>query len=107
VKRRTVARVIAVVITGYLFALLSVSGEASTLAHYRTLSHEALLAELAGKASGNFDTSFLLGLMIVALMVVLVEGIMWLTLQAMNRISPLPPPEPPEAAPSSSELHFH
>jgi hypothetical protein len=107
VKRRTGARLIAIVITGYLFALLSVSGQASTLAHYRTLTHDALLKELAEKASGNFDNSFLLGLMIVALMVALVEGIMWLALQAMNRISPLPPAEPPEAASTSSELHFH
>lgn len=93
-KRRTVARLISVVVFGYLFALWVVSNDKSTILHYRSLSQEALLAELTEKNSGSFDGKFAAMLVGVAVIVAIVDGLTWIIELAINRISPLPPVGP-------------
>lgn len=95
-KRRTVARLIAILLLGYGFAFLIVSGETSDMARYRTLSREALLNDLASNKNGDFDTEFFVGLAIVGSIVFLVDGIAFIVMMMMNRISP---PAQPTATP--------
>lgn len=91
-KRRTVARLIAIVLLGYGFAFLIVSGERSDMARYRTLSRDALLNDLASNKNGDFDNDFFIGLLIVGAIAFLVDGIAYIVMLVMNRISP--PPQP-------------
>jgi len=92
VKRRTVARLIAILLLGYGVAFLIVSGETSDMARYRTLSRDALLKDLASNNIGDFDNAFFIGLMIVGATAFLVDGIAFIVMIAMNRISPPPRP---------------
>ena len=91
-KRRTVARLIAILLLGYGVAFLIVSGETSDMARYRTLSRDALLKDLASNNIGDFDNAFFIGLMIVGATAFLVDGIAFIVMIAMNRISPPPRP---------------
>ena len=95
-KRRTVARLIAILLVGYGAAFLIVSGETGDMARYRTLSRDALLKDLASNNIGDFDNAFFVGLIIVAATAFLVDGIAFIVLLAMNRISP---PAQPTATP--------
>jgi hypothetical protein len=92
VSRRTVARLIAILLLGYGFAFLIVSGERSDMARYRTLSRDALLNDLASNKNGDFDNDFFVGLMIVGAIAFLVDGIAFIVMLVMNHISP--PPQP-------------
>jgi Ca2+/Na+ antiporter len=90
-NRRTIARVISVVLFSYLFALWLVHIEKDTMMHYRSLSHDALLAELAEKNKGNFDGKFATMLFGVAIIVLIIDGLTWVIELAIDRISPPPP----------------
>lgn len=96
-KRRTVARLIAILLLGYGFAFLIVSGDRSDMARYRTLSRDALLSDLASSKNGDFDYDFFVGLMIVGGIAFLVDAIAFIVMLMMNRISP---PAQPTATPT-------
>jgi hypothetical protein len=93
VKRRTVARLIAILLLGYGVAFVIVSGETSDMARYRTLSRDALLDDLASNKNGDFDNDFFVGLLIVGGISLLADGIAFIVMLVMNRISPLPQPQ--------------
>jgi hypothetical protein len=97
VKRSTVARLIAILLLGYGLAFLIVSGETSDMARYRTLSRDALLNDLASNKNGDFDNDFFVALMIVGAIAFLVDGIAFIVVLVMNRISP---PAQPTATPT-------
>jgi hypothetical protein len=97
VSRRTAARLIAILLLGYGLAFLIVSGETSDMARYRTLSREALLNDLASNKNGDFDNAFFVGLMLVGAITILVDGIAFVVMLVMNRVSP---PAQPTATPT-------
>jgi hypothetical protein len=76
---------------GYAVAFWLVSSEKNDIAHYRTLSHDALLAELAKKSEANFDTDFAVSLVLLGGVVLCVDAVAVLVELVINRISP---PEP-------------
>jgi hypothetical protein len=96
VKRRTIARLIAILLLGYGVAFLIVSGETSDMARYRTLSRDALLKDLASSNIGDFDNAFFIGLILVGVTASLVDGIAFVVMIVMDRISP---PAQPTATP--------
>jgi len=91
-KRRTIARVIAVILLSYAFAFVLVDAHKTDMARYRTLSREALLADLAGKSDADFSKSFGEGLLAVGVIVALIEGMTSLIELTINRIAPPLPP---------------
>ncbi|MEP7088131.1 MAG: hypothetical protein ABI884_12575 [Gemmatimonadota bacterium] len=105
-SRPAVARIIAITIVGYLFALLAVSGAKTNIEHYRSLSHDALLAELQ-KGERGFDKTFVVTILVMGGFVLIIDGLSWLVLQAMNGISPPPPPEPAPEESTGPTLRFH
>jgi hypothetical protein len=108
VKRKSIARLIAVLLVGYGLAFMIVDSDATNMAHYRSLSHDALLADLAEKNHDSFDGAFLVALLLVAAITGAVEGIAALVVLIMNRISPLPPPEiAHDEVDGGPALHFH
>ena len=106
-KRHTIARVIAVVLLSYGTAFLFVSVDKSNMAEYRSLSHEALLANLAKANRADFSANFGTGLLVIGLAVVLVDVLTAIVELAINRIAPLHPPggTAPAADASGSGLH--
>jgi hypothetical protein len=109
-KRRTIARLIAVLLIGYGLAFLIIDSDATDMAHYRTLSHDALMAELAKKNKDSFDGAFLISLFLVGAITGAVEALAAIIELAMNRISPplLPQPEPAhDVTDGGPTLHFH
>jgi hypothetical protein len=93
VKRRTVARLIAILLVGYGVAFVILSGETSDMARYRMLSRDALLDDLASNKNGGFDNDFFFGLVIVGVITLVVDGIAFIVMLVMNRISPPPQPQ--------------
>jgi hypothetical protein len=90
--RRTVARVIALVILAYVTALMLVAADKDEMQKYHSLSHEALLAKLSDQHDANFDTSFIGSFIALGVVVMCVSalttGVEW----TINRISPPPAP---------------
>ncbi|MDQ2766533.1 MAG: hypothetical protein M3Y30_05190 [Gemmatimonadota bacterium] len=91
-KRRTIARVIAVILLSYALSFVLVSSHKSEMTRYRSLGHEALLATLAKKRETDFSSSFGQGLVGIGVIVVLIELLTWIIELAINRIAPLHPP---------------
>ena len=90
-KRRTVARLIAIVLLGYALAFWLVSIDNGEMARYRSLSHEALLSELEKKNTGSFDTDFAVSLVLLGGVVLFVDAMTVLVELVINRISPAEP----------------
>lgn len=90
-KRRTMARLIAVLLLGYLFALWLSGHNGSEIAHYRTLDRDALIAELAKKTDTSFDTAFFVGVFLIGAAALSIDAVGAVVLLAMNRISPVHP----------------
>ena len=90
-KRRTIARLIAVLLLGYLFALWLSGHNGSEIAHYRTLDRDALIAELAKKTDTSFDTAFFVGVFLIGAAALSIDAVGAVVLLAMNRISPVHP----------------
>lgn len=88
-KRHTVARLIAIILLGYALAFWLVSIDKGDMARYRSMSHEALLADLAKKNDGNFDTSFGIGLLLIGMVVLAVDALTVIVEMVINRISPV------------------
>ena len=106
-KRRTIARVIAVILLSYACAFLLVSSDKSDMTQYRSLSHQALLATLAKSHEGDFSSSFGGSLLVIGLVVVLIEGMTTIVELAINRISPLHPPGTSAPVADASGTRFH
>ena len=56
------------------------------------MKDDALLSELTANGDGDFDNNFFLGLFALGARIVCVDGLAWVALQVMHRISPPPPP---------------
>ena len=106
-KRRTIARVIAVILLSYACAFLLVDGHKSDMAQYRSLSHEALLANLGESHDADFNSSFGESLLVIGLVVLLVEGSAALFELAINRIAPPHPAGTSEPVADASGTRFH
>ena len=106
-KRKTIARLIAVLLVGYGFAFIIMSADATNMAQYRTLSREALLARLTEKNTDTFDGAFLISVLLVGFITASVEALAAIAVLAIDRISPLPRPAAAEVDPGTSGLHFH
>jgi hypothetical protein len=87
-KRRTIARVIAVILLAYATAFLLASTDADDMREYRAMKHEELLAKLAEDHDGSFDKGFGGGLLVVGLAVLLTDGLTVVVVAAIDRISP-------------------
>jgi len=69
------ARCLAMSLVGALFGWWASVDDLSTMTHYRALSHDALLTELARKNDGQVSTSIMAGLFVVlAVRVLVVSG---------------------------------
>ena len=86
--RRTIARLIAILLLGYALTFWIVSIDRSDMAHYRSLSHDALLADLAKDHKGNFDVDFGVSVLLLGSVVLLVDAVAVLVEMIINRISP-------------------
>jgi hypothetical protein len=109
-KRRTVARSISVVLLGYFFGLWLVSIDHDSMASYRSLSHDALLAVLAEKHDGDFTSNFAGGVVFIGLVVLMIDGLTALIEWIINKISPLPAAAPlvlPEGSAGAGGPPFH
>ena len=106
-SRKSIARLIAVLLVGYGFAFLIVSADATNMARYRTLSREALLAALTEKNTDSFDGAFLISVLLVGFITAAVEALAAIIVLAINRISPPPRPEAPEVDAGANALPFH
>jgi hypothetical protein len=106
-KRRTIARVIAVILVSYGCAFLLVDGDRSDMVQYRSLSHEALLANLAHSHEADFSSSFGESLLVIGLAVLLVEAIAACLELAINRIAPPLPPGTSEPVADARGPGFH
>jgi hypothetical protein len=106
-KRRTIARVIAVILWSYACAFMLVDGHKSDMVQYRSLSHEALLANLADSHDADFSRSFGESLLVIGLVVLLVEASAALFELAINRIAPLHPPGRSESVADATGTRFH
>src|SRR5450432_1077644 len=98
-KRKTIARLIAVLLVGYGFAFLIMSADATNMAKYRTLNREALIATLTDKNTDTFDGAFLISVLLVGFITASVEALAAIAVLAIDRISPPPRPAPPEVDP--------
>jgi hypothetical protein len=67
------ARCLAISLVGALFGWWASVDDLSTMAHYRALSHDALITELAQKNDGQVSTSIMGGLFVVLAVVLLVD----------------------------------
>ena len=90
-SRRTIARVIAVLLLAYACAFLLVAFDKEEMVTYRALSHDALIAKLAEAHDGSFDTNFLAGVVIIGMVVLCADALTALVALSIDRISP---PEP-------------
>ena len=106
-KRHTIARAIAVILLSYGAAFLFVSVDKSNMAEYRSLSHEALLANLAKSNQADFSANFGMGLLVIGLAVLLVDLLTAIVEATINRIAPLHPPGSSAPVADASGTHFH
>jgi len=90
-NRRTVARVLAVILLSYGFAFLVGSSYKSDMVRYRSLSHKALLADLAKSHDGDFNSSLGESLLVIGLVVALTEVITATLVFVIDRIAPPQP----------------
>lgn len=67
------ARCLAISLVGALFGWWANLDDVSTMAHYRALSHDALLTELAQANDGQVSTNIMGGLFVVLTIVLLVD----------------------------------
>ena len=67
------ARCLAMSLVGALFGWWVSVDDLSTMTHYRALSHDALIAELAQKNDGRISTSIMGGLFVVVAIVLMVD----------------------------------
>jgi hypothetical protein len=93
VKRRTVARGIALVLLAYVTALVLVAIDKDEIRTYQSLSREAMLAKLAGVHNASFDGSFLGSFVVLGAIVLCANGLTTVVEWAIDRISPPPLPE--------------
>jgi len=94
------ARCLAMSLVGALFGWWASVDDLSTMTHYRALSHDALLTELARKNDGQVSTSIMAGLFVVLAIVLLVDVLTRFFEAVWLRIEPRPPADgtPPAAA---------
>ncbi len=91
-KRSTVARIISIVLIAYGLALLLVTNNAHEMETYRTLSRDALLAELTSSHSIGFDGMFIGCIVILGVVVPSANALSRLIAAIIDRISPPLPP---------------
>jgi hypothetical protein len=106
-NRRTIARVIAVILLSYGLAFVMVNSHKSDMARYRSLNHQALLADLAKTREGDFSITFGGALLGVGVIVALIEGITATLVFVINRIAPLHPPGTLEPGADAIASRFH
>jgi hypothetical protein len=88
------ARCLAISLVGALFGWWASVDDVSTMAHYRALSHDALLTELAQANDGQVSTSLMGGLFVVFGLVLLVDVLtrffdaVWLRIEPPRAESP-------------------
>lgn len=88
------ARCLAMSLVGALFGWWASVDDLSIMTHYRALSHDALITELAQKNDGQVSTSMMGGLFVVVAVVVLVDVLtrffdaVWLRIEPAGRASP-------------------
>jgi hypothetical protein len=94
------ARCLAMSLVGVLVGWWASVDDLSKMTHYRAMSHDALITELAQKNDGQVSTSIMGGLFVVVAIVVLVEVLtcffdaVWLRIELPGRGTPnstLPP----------------
>ena len=107
-KRSTVARIISVVLLGYCLAFVITRSSQQSLERYRSLSHEALLAEVTKTHTVGFDGMFLFCILMVAVLVAAGNTLTTLVAASIDRISPPLPSSADHLADSSGESsHVH
>ena len=106
-SRRTIARVIAVVLLSYAMAFLFVSVDKSDMKEYRSLTHEALLTKLAETHKADFSASFGIGLLIIGLAVAIVEALAFAIEMSMNLIVPVQLHGSDKSAPDTAGPPFY
>jgi hypothetical protein len=94
------ARCLAMSIVGALFGWWIGIDSESTMAHYRALSHDALLQELAERNDGQLSTNIAGGVFVVAATVIAVDVLTRFFRAVWHRIEPprRSASRPPEAA---------
>jgi hypothetical protein len=90
-------RCMAMSVVGALFGRWITLDSLSTMAHYRSLSHDALISKLAEKNDGQLTTSIIGGLFLVAAIVIAVDVLTRFFKAVWHRIQP-----PRAARPSST-----
>ncbi|HEV7705021.1 MAG TPA: hypothetical protein VGO46_12050 [Gemmatimonadaceae bacterium] len=106
-SRRTIARVIAVILLSYASAFMFVSVDKSDMAEYRSLSHTALLDKLAEDHKADFSSSFGIGLLVIGLAVGVVEALTFAVEKSMSLIVPVHPRGTPDSAVDLTGPPFH
>ena len=106
-KRRTIARGIALVLLAYVTALALVAINKDEMRTYRSLSREAMLAKLADVHDASFDGSFLGSFMVLGVIVLCADGLTTAVERVIDRISPPELPEPTsEGLMNASDSHL-
>lgn len=94
------ARCLAMSVVGVFLGWLISLDSSSTMDHYRALSHDALLTELAKQNDGQLSTNVMGGLFVVAALVIAVDLLTRLFEALWRRIEP-PRPATPGSAPGA------
>lgn len=87
-KRRTIARGIALVLLAYVTALALVAIDRDEMRTYRSLSRDAMLAKLADVHDASFDSSFLGSFVVIGVVVLCANGLTTAVERVIDRISP-------------------
>jgi hypothetical protein len=93
------ARCLAMSLVGTFFGWWASANDLSTMAHYRVLSHDALITELAQRNDGQLSTSVMGGLVVVIGIVILVDVLTRFFDALWRRIEP-PRDEGPNSTPA-------
>jgi hypothetical protein len=92
------ARCLAISLVGALFGWWASVDDLATMAHYRTLSHDALIAELAQQNDGQVSTGIMGGLFVVLAVVLFVDALtrffeaVWRRIELPREPNPTLPP---------------
>jgi hypothetical protein len=93
-------RCLAMSVVGVVLGWLTSLDSLSTMTHYRALSHDALLSELAEKNDGQLSTNIMGALFIVVALVIAVDVLTRFFEALWRRIEP-PRPAGPESTPDA------
>jgi hypothetical protein len=104
-KRRIIARGIALVLLAYVTALIVVAIDKDEMRTYQALSRDAILAKLSDVHDANFDSSLVGSFVIFGVIVLCADGLTSAVEWAINHISPPIPSSTPNEVVNAGRSH--